>query len=497
MAFKQKIFWTFILALSATCLANRDVASVSFRGDCTCFGMKIEGSYFTEGAFVIVTTGARYEYTPGKLKIYQGLGNDLERRRVATLTIKDVGKFEKVEANDDHVLLWSENLNIGIYADSTCIIAPKIKLELKFRGNFIPDYEGRYNGELILIDDSGGMEILPQRHEAGYEVKRIRLARKDWFAEYTLNANERVMIAAFPPRKLNFQQSYSDRIVHTGGIHIKSTSTSTGILPSDEVIEAWGKYANIICIHCTGLYPGKSNWGKNSYNWFRSRGPSKWCFNGPYKPVRPDELRRVLATAHKLGMKVVVYSSAFYHYSSNDPDAVFEDVKAIHNQYNLDGIYVDTLYYDKRYATGAILDNKIANWELMRRLRKLVSCEGILYYHGSGDRTEVAAVPNIDALCDFVLYGESVKFKGFDDDYIKYQVCKFGISNTIGMIKANSKPSYMSNEYVLDKMMAMNGRARWGTYPILGVDGKYSWPTTPPAYMQRYYQKLDALRKEK
>ena len=490
MAIKWKILLILAFAGAGMSLASRDVSSVSFRGDCANYGMRIEDSYFDKGAFLIVTTGARFEYVPGELKIYQELQ---DKRLLATIEISGSPEFEKVEASEDHILLWSESLTIGIYGDSTCIVAPKAKLELKCTGNFKPDYEGRHKGELLLIDDSGGIEIYPQRHEAGYDLKMIQLGRKDWVVDYLLNASEQVMIAAFPPRKFNFQQSCSNRIVHTGGIHIKASDTSMGFLPPDNVIEAWSKYTNIICIHGSGLYPGKKNWGKSSYNWFRDRGPGKWCFGGPYNPVKPSELHRVVVTAHKLGMKVVVYSSPFYYYKSNDQDAFFEDVQKIYNDYNLDGIYVDSLYYDKRYRGGGILDDKIANWELMRRLRKLVGPECILYY-GSGDRTEVGVMPNIDALCDFVINGEAVKFTDFNDAYIQYQVRKFRISNTIGMIKASRRPADMSDEYVLDKMLSMNGRARWVAYPSLGSHGKYTWPTTPPSYLRRYYQKLNDLR---
>jgi len=98
MIFKQKILLAFILALCTTCLAGRDVASVSFQGDCTIFGMKVEGAYFSEGVFLVETTGARFEYMLGELKIYQGLGRGIgSKRLVATMIIKDVNEFEKVE----------------------------------------------------------------------------------------------------------------------------------------------------------------------------------------------------------------------------------------------------------------------------------------------------------------------------------------------------------------------------------------------------------------
>lgn len=41
MIFKQAILCAFVWSCCVTCSAGRDVASVSFRGDCTNFGMKI------------------------------------------------------------------------------------------------------------------------------------------------------------------------------------------------------------------------------------------------------------------------------------------------------------------------------------------------------------------------------------------------------------------------------------------------------------------------
>lgn len=205
---RPRVLFILTLILPTFCYASRDIDSVSFRGDGTLMGMRIERDYAQNGAFLVITTGARYEYVPGELKIYQELDNDIDRRLVATLTIRDVNEFEKVESNYDHVLLWSENLNIGIYGDSTCILAPKKNLDISFKGNFKPDYEGRNKGELLLIDGLGGVEIYPQRHETGYQIKRIELGKKSWAADYVLNANERVMIAAFPGREFDWPKSF-------------------------------------------------------------------------------------------------------------------------------------------------------------------------------------------------------------------------------------------------------------------------------------------------
>jgi hypothetical protein len=111
----------FSVLMTVACqAAGRDVNDVSFRGDSTLMGMKIEGVYAQDGAFLVVTTGARYEYVPGELKVYQGLGSN--KRLLSTITFDQKTQFEKVTDSNDHALFWSDKFNIGIYANSICVI---------------------------------------------------------------------------------------------------------------------------------------------------------------------------------------------------------------------------------------------------------------------------------------------------------------------------------------------------------------------------------------
>lgn len=439
MIFKQKILLAFILVCTVACSASRDVASVSFRGDCTNFGMKIVSVYFDDGAFLIVTTGARFEYAAGELKIYQGLGGDLNRRLVATLTIEDVGRFEKVEANDDHVLLWSENLNIGIYGDSTCILAPKVKLGIGFKGNFKPDYEGRYKGELLLIDDAGGMEIYPQRYEAGYELKRIELDKKDWVAEYLLNADERVMIAAFPGRHFDWVKSFKSNVAFTAGNDGRNVNQAYGKMPSERLLQRWSTNFDIIVMWYKGLYmdpePG-----------------------GPYIVANEPELKRFTTTVHENGMKVAVYCSFIYFAHKNkNLNEFYSQIEALKNKFGIDGVYIDGLTFDVGLHR---IDNKIANWEMIRRLRELFGANGVIIFHGTHLGSPVATVPNIDAYCDVTLSGEGVAFNSVNDPYVRYQVRKYGISNNVAMWKPGPHPDSITDKDIIDAILAMNGRER-------------------------------------
>jgi len=436
--------------------------------------MKIVSAYFDDGAFLIVTTGARFEYAAGELKIYQGLGGDLNRRLVATLTIEDVGRFEKVEANDDHVLLWSENLNIGIYGDSTCILAPKVKLGISFIGNFKPDYEGRYKGELLLIDDLGGMEIYPQRYEAGYELKRIELGKKDWVAEYLLNANERVMIAAFPGRAFDWEKSFNSQIRIMQTVLGRGPYNPDGQTLPDYVFREWSRYIDIVII------------------WHHIYEGAHWT--APYVIDNEPELRRVMKICKEVGIKVGVYTSLFYHYRKyKDIESYYEQIKALHDEYGIDGVYIDGLRFDVKKEQS---DDKITNWEMIRRLRQLFGASGVIIFHDTHAGTPVSTVPNIDTYCDATLAAEGYYFKSFDEPYMKYQLRKYGISNTIAIIAPGKNLVGFDKKWLVDEMLKINGRwFWWGEGVRTGRPPPNFWKTKPGPEFQYYMTQLEKLEK--
>lgn len=462
---------------SALCSGQYDVRNVSFQGDCTVFGMKIEDAYFSEGAFLIETTGARFEYVNGQLKIYQGL-DKTNRRLLSTMTFDNEPNFTKVKANDDHILFWSEKINLGIYGDSTCILAPKMNLSVSFKGNFKPDYEGRYKGELLLIDDAGGMEIYPQRYEAGYKVRKIELGKKNWLAEYTLNAGERVMVAAFPAREFDWEKSFKCNIVTTCGSMGKGRGNPYGQMPSNYTIKKWSKTFHIITMFFSGLYVNPD--------------PA-----GPYVIANEPEFRRFLRASHKNGMKVAIYCSLFYHaLKDKNFDVFYIQIEKLKNRFGIDGIYVDGLTFAK-------VDNKIANWGMIRRLRRLFGKDGVIVLHGTHLGSPVATAPNIDSYCTATLNGERVAFTSFDDPYVQYQVRKYGISNTVALWKAGKHPPSITYKDIIDATINMNGRKRWGGYVVTDEPpprwaphfGKYVWPTQLyPDY--KYYLERFKLSKK-
>jgi parallel beta-helix repeat protein len=164
------ILISFCISMLSACGATiPDVNNVSFHGDPTLMGTKIERVYAQDGAFLIVTTGARYEYVPGELKMYQGLGNN--KRLLSTIIFDENTPLEKVADNNDRVLFWSDKFNIGIYSDSTCIIGAKQSCNITFKSNFEPTFCKISNEISVLSDILGGLCISPQLNGNGFSVR--------------------------------------------------------------------------------------------------------------------------------------------------------------------------------------------------------------------------------------------------------------------------------------------------------------------------------------
>lgn len=491
MASQRKTIYLVVLNLFVASIAmgaGVDVNSVILRGDGADYGMWINFVDVNDAGFDVVTNGARFIFDANNssLRVYQRIG---KRRFVASVSIADSPQNIKLLQNTpDHVVMEADTFYLAIYGDSTCIMASRQDgMNIKCVGAFKPSYAGQRLGEVIFIDDVGGVSVLPQRHESGYELLQMKRFQKDWVLEYVFKRGQRLMLSVFPPRNYDQQKSYTERFVFTNGVIIDQFSTGT--LVDNQTLAHWRKYVNNVVLLNGGLYHGRNDWEGYIY----PGKPYAYTCGGPYEPVNPDELKRVVNAVHKLGYKVSIYVSPFYHYKSPDADVFFEDAKNVYDKFDLDGFYIDGLYMDWSQGTKCE-DDKIKNYELIRRLRKLVGPEGILFYHGSGDRSEVAAVPNIDALCDFVLYGETVKFNSFQDDYVKFQVKKRGISNTIGMVRPNRSPQF-SKKTVIDEMLKMDNRERWSCHPRMNSYGKRYWPDIPPLHLIRYFKILDALQK--
>lgn len=483
-------FVTIIICLflaSRASAAENDINSVIIPGDAADYGLWINSVQEYDFGFKVLTTGAEFIYdnNTGILDINERIDNS---RHVAKVHFGNgPSKAKMIFNTPDHTIFEANDFFLGIYGDSTFILSPRSKLNLRYEGFLKPDYKGNVKGEFVLADDKGGITVLPQRHETGYVLTTREFGEKNWFLSYELQPGQRVMSGVFPPKKYDYIKAYSDRCVFSIGVI--DNNVSMGILTDDQTIKNWSKYCNILVLMNGGLYHGRID--NVGYNF--PGEPYKFTHVGPYEPVIPEELKRVVRTGHSVGMKVLVYITPYFHNKTPDANAFLRDAADVFEKYNIDGFYIDTLYGDIRDAKKWKND-KIANYAIIRQLRKMVGPKGILFLHGSGDRSEVACVPNIDAICDFTLYGESVKFENLDTAYMNYQVRKINMSNSIGYLKPNML-EYMPAKTLIDGISKKDIFLRWISNPYENSRGKWAWNSVPPEDISYYFTIMDSKLK--
>jgi probable HAF family extracellular repeat protein len=435
---------------------------VSFEGDSSLMGMAITYSNVSGAGFEVKTTGARYSYQNGILSIEQGLNPD-SRRNIASMVISAAPVFVQQPSADpaDHILLDSDSMLVAIYGDSTCVLSPKQVLNVNFTGNFEPDFVDRHPygtdslAELYILDSHGGICIYPQRYESGYTVSNLSLNQTNWTADYRLNPYQKVMLSVFPCRAADPKWQNSEVVATTGSYGKNSDGQYYGTLPPKKIIQQWKKYADIVHLWHDGVYEPTIEY--SDYRGFTTKAA------GPYIPYNPDELRRFISDCHDVSdgkvLKVLMYCCPFDYLRLRNRsfEAFHNEVKYLWDNFDFDGIYLDGMAIDCGIYK---MDNKIRNWEMLRKLRQLMGQDGIIYYHSSGTGYEHITAPNIDSYSDMTLNGENLAFTSANDSNVLYHVKKEGISNTIAFWKPGPNPfSYWP--LVVDEILKLGAKIRW------------------------------------
>jgi hypothetical protein len=199
--------------------------------------------------------------------------------------------------------------------------------------------------------------------------------------------------------------------------------------PSDADIKEWRNYGSVLALHSwiwQGTNGSQSGLDKDD----------SWATR-EFKPKSTEELDRVIKTAHRLKMKVIVYMSPFYQ-SDPTPAGIKEFIHQVdraRKAYGFDGVFFDGIYYDIP-----------ASYEVTRGVRKVLGKKGILYIH----TTMVPEIrcPFVECYADYTLRGEAVNL---DQNYIRWGVSGWNIGNAIGTTCYDTtRPSKTLIEMMLD-----------------------------------------------
>jgi hypothetical protein len=280
-----------------------------------------------------------------------------------------------------------------------------------------------------------------------------------WQAVYHLRGDERLMLSAFPARPFDWEKSYATNIVFTQA----AQGMYYGQMPPNWLIRKWSQYFNIMVVWHNGLYIDNDN--------------TKKTYAGPYEIANPEELSRGVGMAHKVGLKVILYTSFYYFYEKYESvEEYLLQIRRLKKEYQIDGIYIDGLLTE---TSGHQNDQMFTNWELIRRLRDLFGDDGVIVYHGTAYGHSAATMPNVDAYCDATLNGENVPYTSFNDPYIRFHVKKYGISNTVALWKPGPGPYTENERPVIDAVLNMNGRVRYWA----GVSNSEAAEQQPPIWI--------------
>ena len=437
-------------------------------------GMGIESVRVQEGNFEILTPGAQVTlHADGVLNVRQRIG--AERELLSCRLPEHLSPWRLALWTPFRCVLEGNGLELTIQGDSVLIFSPQQHLRFTFEGHFKPHYAQEVRGNRLLLDPSGGCGFfgIPPRVT---EVEN--LGQERWNLTAHLARFDELWVSICPPRPLD-QEKFYQSIAHEGGSEVP--------YPSNDIIRSAASHCQIFTIH--------DSWTVDAPEWAENPPPGlgggNYTHPKPWEtdhhvPADPDEFARVQNEVRRLGMKFVVYFSPYF---SSAPD-LFGEMKRVLDEYQVDGLYFDG-WYGKR-------DDFRAGYYLMRRARAILG-DRILYLHSSNEPFGTCRVylPFVYAYADFLLSGEDGRYGLELEEFLRYTVSQYQISNSVGMWcyygSWSDEPGYHhvvpSTEHI---EMALKNHARlWRQGQIWS-----KFPEELARFDKEYYGGLDRLRQD-
>lgn len=418
--------------------------------------MQIEAVARDKNQLTIVTTGAKYIINTsgkqGSIDCYQQLN---KKRLVASLEFNFAFSALSVEKQDRERCILHQHLpgrsylRLEINRDSLLDIhspayntGMPLSAAVKVSGSdFAPYYTAENEGNVLLLDDVGGVGVYPYK---GFTKKdSISFAGKDLTVNYQAAEGDcRFFIAVYPPRRFNHSQSVEERICH----NFLPPSAWQYQYPSDATIKDLAKYTNILVLHneiWQGKYTGN---GKPVITAEDHRQDACYCCFD-YIPVDEQELQRVVKKAHSLEMRVIPFTSPYYSLARGNE--FLDRMERMLDKYEMDGVYFD-----------CVLNDLPAAYQMVKSTRKLLK-DKLLYVHFYHEPLMSRNIycPFIDTYADYTLRAEDLGT--FSDDFLRYAISGYNISNSIGYICYNAcGPNFMAK--LIDKALQVNARFHLG-----------------------------------
>lgn len=404
----RSCWWCGCLFLSVACLtvvAGEQEPSTPLRSG-VFMGMRIEAVSGGTDQTRVVTTGGEFVLEKaGRIRCFQRIP---DRREVARIDLPPGSTSLTLGKQNDFACVFSAHgFSLTLQGDSLAILRASEDVELVVNGLFKPVYRAEKEGSFLFIDGQGGFGIYPTT------VKKTvcpDVDRSEWPIAYPMRKGEEIWISVFPPRPYDRKRAYEDLMAHEGNEPPYS-------YPSTELIRSTARYCKVMVVH----------------SWFWPGGDRAPWKIPEFVPKDRKEFDRVRDDLHRAGMKMVPYFSPYY-YSGKD---FFAEVRRALDDYKVDGLYFDGVTMDFR-----------TSYEIVRQTRRLLGDDRILFRHCTSDPLRSARIycPFIDTYCDYIYRGEAGRANLELDDFLRWTVSGYNISNAVGYwvyTGSTGKPGYV------------------------------------------------------
>jgi len=345
------------------------------------------------------------------------------------------------------VILKNGNITVSIGADSSMIVRLEKDTNVTVSGVmppkfhnfdagavFVSDYEKGFLFSPVFPDlniRTMGRLLNPPYANADVNILDFRYSDNDidaiglkcwdnrpvftnpiWKVTYRFTAGDGFLASVFPPKDFNYKKYASERMHAAFDLNLNIFPNGdyryllTKFRERFNILLLWMGSYNLSSPHpaCPMVYYTDSN-GVAVSPVAPNAAPVKFIHNdvaGPYKVSQPAALDDVVARARNMGLRIILYMSPNYFYTS-DLDTFFENLTAIINRYNLDGVYFD----------GYVSGSPLKTLELVRKARNILKNK---YYaqHSSWTNTLIYQsdhfrVPFYDAYADLIYTGENLR----------------------------------------------------------------------------------------
>ena len=337
-----------------------------------------------------------------------------------------------------------------------------------------------------------GMQICPERHdvEEGYIVEDIYNASSfsdlvnngqpsffnppdgyedgNWGVAYTFKPGQRCLISVFPTRAFPYTDWKASQASFIYDLSIQADRTTTPLsvdydeppFPDDDDLDIMKAFGDIIVIWNELLW-------KNNTSYSGSQGGIYYFHDVQEYTVRPglvSGLIDFITRAHAKELKVVPYTSLFYHsLAFNNNTQWLSEIQGLKTDYDFDGVYIDGLLLDYPGYPNSELESKITCRNIMSSLHSIFGKDVVVYLHNTNlaqifqdnDSDNIHSTTNVSELSYTTVNfkAEGVEVDLFTDEYMLYHLNQYGISNSYGSpLKGGfSMPDDEIGEWVADK----------------------------------------------